>query len=88
MLCLDQKKAISIYLPMQVRTILFDTFVNGVAPVEKRLAAYLLLMKNPSSSDINKIAQLLQWEQSEQVKNFVASHIANILNSEELYVQE
>lgn len=72
----------------EVRTILFDTFVNGVAPVEKRLAAYLLLMKNPSSSDINKIAQLLQWEQSEQVKNFVASHIANILNSEELYVQD
>lgn len=73
---------------LQVKEILFDTFVNGVAPVEKRLAAYLLLMKGPTSSDISKIIQLLQWEQSEQVKNFVASHIVNILNSEELYVQE
>lgn len=62
--------------------------MNGVDPVEKRLAAYLLLMKSPASSDISKIIQLLQWEQSEQVKNFMASHIANILNSEELYVQE
>ncbi|XP_052040727.1 apolipoprotein B-100 [Apodemus sylvaticus] len=89
---LIQKAAIQALRKMElgdeVRTILFDTFVNSVAPVEKRLAAYLLLMRGPSSSDINKISQLLQWEQSDQVKNFVASHIANILNSEELYVQD
>ncbi|GAB1297285.1 Apolipoprotein B-100 [Apodemus speciosus] len=89
---LIQKAAIQALRKMElgdeVRTILFDTFVNSVAPVEKRLAAYLLLMRDPSSSDITKITQLLQWEQSEQVKNFVASHIANILNSEELYVQD
>ncbi|XP_028635227.1 apolipoprotein B-100 [Grammomys surdaster] len=89
---LIQKAAIQALRKMELgdeaRTILFDTFVNGIAPVEKRLAAYLLLMRGPSSSDINKIAQLLQWEQSEQVKSFVASHIANILNSEELYVQD
>ncbi|KAL6051515.1 hypothetical protein STEG23_011320 [Scotinomys teguina] len=72
----------------EVHRILLDIFVNSATPVEKRLAAYLLLMKNPSSSDISKIIQLLQLEQSEQVKNFVASHIANILNSEELYVQD
>ncbi|XP_050999322.1 apolipoprotein B-100 [Acomys russatus] len=72
----------------EVRRVVFDTFMDGVTPVEKRLAAYLLLMRAPSSSDINKIVQLLQWEQSDQVKNFVASHIANILNSEELYVQD
>ncbi|XP_055481973.1 apolipoprotein B-100 [Psammomys obesus] len=72
----------------EVRSVVFDTFVNSATPVEKRLGAYLLLMRAPSSSDISKIVQLLQWEQSEQVKNFVASHIANILNSEELYVQD
>ncbi|MEJ1287271.1 apolipoprotein B [Cricetulus griseus] len=76
------------YLILRVKEILFDTLMNGVDPVEKRLAAYLLLMKSPASSDISKIIQLLQWEQSEQVKNFMASHIANILNSEELYVQD
>ena len=45
-------------------------------------------MGSPSQSDISKITQLLPGEQNEQVKNFVASHIANILNSEDLYVQE
>ncbi|KAL1783421.1 apolipoprotein B-100 [Sigmodon hispidus] len=89
---LIQKAAIQALRKMQlgdeVQGILLDTFINGAAPMDKRLAAYLLLMKNPSSSHISKIIQLLQWEQSEQVKNFVASHIANILNSEELYVQD
>lgn len=79
---------LSLLFWLQVQEILFDTFANGAAPVEKRLAAYLLLMRGPSSSEIRKIIQLLQLEQSEQVKNYVASHIANILNSEELYVQE
>ncbi|CAO2605109.1 Apolipoprotein B-100, partial [Lemmus lemmus] len=89
---LIQKAAIQALRKMElgdeVQGILFDTFANGAAPVEKRLAAYLLLMRGPSSSEIRKIIQLLQLEQSEQVKNFVASHIANILNSEELYVQD
>lgn len=79
---------LSLLFRLQVQEILFDTFANSAAPVEKRLAAYLLLMRGPSSSEIRKIIQLLQLEQSEQVKNFVATHIANILNSEELYVQE
>lgn len=79
---------LSLLFRLQVQEILFDTFANSATPVEKRLAAYLLLMRGPSSSEIRKIIQLLQLEQSEQVKNFVASHIANILNSEELYVQE
>ncbi|XP_075840088.1 apolipoprotein B-100 [Microtus pennsylvanicus] len=89
---LIQKAAIQALRKMElgeeVQEVLFDTFANGAAPVEKRLAAYLLLMRGPSSSEIRKIIQLLQLEQSEQVKNFVASHIANILNSEELYVQD
>ncbi|CAH6786859.1 Apob [Phodopus roborovskii] len=89
---LIQKAAIQALRKMglgdEVKETLFDTLMNGVAPVEKRLAAYLLLMKSPASSDISKIIHLLQWEQNEQVKNFVASHIANILNSEELYVQD
>lgn len=47
-----------------------------------------MLMRGPSQSDINQIIQLLPREQNEQVKNFVASHIANILNSEELYIKK
>ena len=47
-----------------------------------------MLMRSPSQSDINQIVQFLPREQNEQVKNFVASHITNILNSEELYIKE
>ncbi|XP_042536666.1 apolipoprotein B-100 [Dipodomys spectabilis] len=87
---LIQKAAIQALRKMkledEVRGILLQTFVNSTAPVEKRLAAYLMLMRQPSSSDIHKITQLLPWELNEQVKNFVASHIANILNSEELHI--
>ena len=45
-------------------------------------------MRAPSQSDINKVTQLLPGEKNEQVKNFVASHLANILHSEESYIQE
>lgn len=89
---LIQKAAIQALRKMElrdeVRGILLQTFVDGAAPADKRLAAYLMLMRGPSQSDINKITRLLLREQNEQVKNFVASHIANILNSEELDIQD
>ncbi|KAM5143258.1 apolipoprotein B-100 [Callospermophilus lateralis] len=89
---LIQKAAIQALRKMElrdeVRGILLQTFVDGAAPVDKRLAAYLMLMRGPSQADINKIARILPREQNEQVKNFVASHIANILNSEELDIQD
>ncbi|KAK1333256.1 hypothetical protein QTO34_006797 [Cnephaeus nilssonii] len=88
---LIQKAAIQALRKMEnkdeVREVLLQTFLDGAAPGDKRLAAYLMLMRDPSQSDISKITQLLPEEQNEQVKNFVASHIANILNSDELYVQ-
>ncbi|XP_045142529.1 apolipoprotein B-100 [Echinops telfairi] len=71
----------------EVQRALLQAFLSGVAPVDKRLAAYLMLMKGPSQSDISRIARLLPREQNEHVKNFVATHIANILNSEDLSIQ-
>ncbi|XP_035883587.1 apolipoprotein B-100 isoform X1 [Phyllostomus discolor] len=89
---LIQKAAIQALRKMknkdEVREVLLQTFLDAVAPGDKRLAAYLMLMRDPSQSDISNITQLLPGEQNQQVKNFVASHIANILNSEELYVQD
>eukprot|EP00070_Physeter_catodon_P035279 XP_028342173.1 apolipoprotein B-100 [Physeter catodon] len=89
---LIQKAAIQALRKMElrheVREVLLQTFLDDTSPGDKRLAAYLMLMGGPSQSDINKITQLLPREQNEQVKNFVASHIANILNSEELHVRE
>ncbi|XP_058407707.1 apolipoprotein B-100 [Diceros bicornis minor] len=89
---LIQKAAIQALRKMElkdeVREVLLQTFLDDASPGDKRLAAYLMLMRGPSQSDINKITQLLPREQNEQVKNFVASHIANILNSEELHIQD
>lgn len=62
---------------------LVKVFHDYSYPVDKRLAAYLMLMRNPSQSDISKVIRALLKDKNEQVKSFVASHIANILASEE-----
>ncbi|XP_030577076.1 apolipoprotein B-100-like [Archocentrus centrarchus] len=49
--------------------------------VQKRLAAYLMLMRNPEDSDIEMVKKLLKQEQNEQIKAFVSSHIYNIISS-------
>ncbi|XP_051908802.1 apolipoprotein B-100-like isoform X2 [Hippocampus zosterae] len=49
--------------------------------VQKRLAAYLILMRNPLNSDIEMVKKILKQEQNEQVKSFVTSHVYNIISS-------
>ncbi|XP_057678413.1 apolipoprotein B-100-like [Corythoichthys intestinalis] len=49
--------------------------------VQKRLAAYLILMRNPQNSDIEMVKKILKMEQNEQVKSFVTSHVYNIISS-------
>lgn len=60
---------------------LVKVFQDSSYPVDKRLAAYLMLMRDPSESDISKVVRALLKDKNEQVKSFVASHIANILES-------
>ncbi|XP_077167786.1 apolipoprotein B-100 [Paroedura picta] len=62
---------------------LVGVFQDTSNPDDKRLVAYLMLMRDPSQSDISKVIRALMKDKSEQVKSFVASHIANILDSEE-----
>ncbi|XP_069092107.1 apolipoprotein B-100 [Pleurodeles waltl] len=87
-----QKAAIHAFRKMQltdeVRSIMLQIFQDGNSPVEKRLAAYLVLMKDPNPSDIARATRVLTRDRNEQVKSFVASHIANILNSEAADVKE
>uniref|UniRef100_A0A8C0UQY9 Apolipoprotein B n=1 Tax=Cyanistes caeruleus TaxID=156563 RepID=A0A8C0UQY9_CYACU len=87
-----QKAAIQAFRKMTVteedRSALLKAFLELDAPTDKRLASYLLVMKNPSPSDLAKILRVLTKEKSEQVKSFVASHIANILDSEELGIED
>ncbi|KAM4600709.1 apolipoprotein B-100-like [Polymixia lowei] len=49
--------------------------------VQKRLAAYLILMRNPEHSDFEMVKKMLKQEQNMQVKAFVTSHIHNIISS-------
>ncbi|XP_029966918.1 apolipoprotein B-100-like [Salarias fasciatus] len=49
--------------------------------VQKRLAAYLMLMRTPQDSDIEMVKKLLTQEQNMQIKSFVTSHIYNIISS-------
>lgn len=49
--------------------------------MQKRLAAYLTLMRNPEDSDIEVVKKLLNQEQNEQIRAFVSSHIYNIISS-------
>uniref|UniRef100_H0ZSG7 Apolipoprotein B n=1 Tax=Taeniopygia guttata TaxID=59729 RepID=H0ZSG7_TAEGU len=87
-----QKAAIQAFRKMTIteedRSALLKAFQELDAPTDKRLASYLLVMKNPSPSDLAKILRVLTKEKSEQVKSFVASHIANILDSEELGIED
>ncbi|NWR73268.1 APOB protein, partial [Centropus unirufus] len=87
-----QKAAIQAFRKMTVTEedspALLKAFQEGDAPTEKRLASYLILMKNPSPSDLTKILRVLTKEKNEQVKSFIASHIANILDSEEIGIED
>ncbi|KAK2856130.1 hypothetical protein Q5P01_004865 [Channa striata] len=56
--------------------------------VQKRLAAYLILMRNPQDSDIEMVKKLLTQEQNMQIKAFVTSHIYNIISSTYSETQE
>ncbi|XP_068433484.1 apolipoprotein B-100-like [Clinocottus analis] len=56
--------------------------------VQKRLAAYLILMRNPQDSDIEMVKKLLTQEQNMQIKAFVTSHVYNIISSTDSETQK
>ncbi|XP_065144413.2 apolipoprotein B-100 [Paramisgurnus dabryanus] len=80
-----QKAAIQAFRLMEldsdVRRVLIQQYENQGAPVQKRIAAYLMLMRNPDVA--NRVLRTLKTEPNEQVKSFVSSHITNILESED-----
>lgn len=72
----------------EVRTNLQKVFQYSKGAVQKRLAAYLILMKNPEVSDLEIVKKTLTQEQNMQVKTFVGSHIYNIANSKDAETEE
>lgn len=65
-----------------------QVLLDHASSVQKRIAAYLILMKDPQPSELVQLTDALANEQDVQVKSFVVSHMNNILTSTEPETQE
>uniref|UniRef100_A0A3Q3G2A5 Apolipoprotein B-100-like n=1 Tax=Labrus bergylta TaxID=56723 RepID=A0A3Q3G2A5_9LABR len=78
-----QEAAIQAYRLTPGREVLIQVLLDGASPMQKRIAAYLVLMKDPMPTELEQLAAALPNEQDQQVKSFVISHVTNILSSTE-----
>lgn len=85
---LDHRDKNDFVFGAQVRANLQRVSLYPKGAVQKRLAAYLMLMRNPQDSDMDVLKKLLKQEQNVQVKSFVTSHIYNIITSTETEAQK
>ncbi|KAG7239697.1 hypothetical protein INR49_028633 [Caranx melampygus] len=76
------------FLTLRVRSNLQRVTQYNKGAVQKRLAAYLILMRDPADSDIEMLRKLLTQEQNAQVKAFVSSHLYNIISSPDVETQK
>ncbi|XP_056150533.1 apolipoprotein B-100-like [Lampris incognitus] len=75
-------------VPEEGREVLMQVLLDSANPLQKRVAAYLILMKDPHASELAQLVAALPTEQDQQAKSFVISHITNILSSTEPETQE
>ncbi|XP_076833977.1 apolipoprotein B-100 [Brachyhypopomus gauderio] len=84
-----QKSAIQAFRLMEVDSdvsrALVQQYQNTGALAQKRIAAYLMLMRSPEAAE--QVLETLKNEQDPQVKSFVMSHIANLLDTEDPNLQ-
>ncbi|XP_041827365.1 apolipoprotein B-100 [Melanotaenia boesemani] len=67
----------------EIRAALMEVYLDPQSPVEKRLAAYLVMMKNPDQTLLREVLTSLMKEKDEQLRSFVISHLNNIRDSDE-----
>lgn len=67
----------------QGRDVVMRVLLDSASPMQKRIAAYLVLMKDPKPTELTQLATLLPREEDQQVRSFMVSHIVNILSSTE-----
>uniref|UniRef100_A0A3Q1B7C0 Vitellogenin domain-containing protein n=1 Tax=Amphiprion ocellaris TaxID=80972 RepID=A0A3Q1B7C0_AMPOC len=88
----NQKAAIRAFRLMdindEIRNVLMEVYQDTQSPVEKRLAAYLILMKTPDYTLVRNVVNSLENERNEQLRSFVISHLNNIRNSDEPQMHE
>lgn len=54
---------------------------DKAAPIQKRVAAYLIVMKDPQPSELTQLVAALPNYKNCQAMSFVNSHLRNILSS-------
>ncbi|XP_073709018.1 apolipoprotein Bb, tandem duplicate 1 [Garra rufa] len=68
-------------VPDEGREALMKVIFDKAAPVQKRVAAYLIVMKDPQPSELAQLVAALPKNENCQAMSFVNSHISNILSS-------
>ncbi|KAG7270492.1 hypothetical protein CRUP_032788, partial [Coryphaenoides rupestris] len=63
------------------REVLLQVVLDSASPLQKRVAAYLVLMKAPQPSELAQLVATLPTDQDQNARSFVISHINNILSS-------
>ncbi|XP_056436794.1 apolipoprotein Bb, tandem duplicate 1 [Gadus chalcogrammus] len=80
-----QQAAIQVFrlttVPEEGREVLMQVVLNSASPLQKRIAAYLVMMKDPQPSELAQLVASLPNDQDQQARSFVISHITNILSS-------
>lgn len=72
----------------QGRGALLQVLMDGGSPMQKRVAAYLVLMKEPRSTELVQLLSVLSREPNPQFRSFVESHLMNIMSSTEPETEE
>ncbi|KAF6724379.1 Apolipoprotein B-100, partial [Oryzias melastigma] len=67
----------------EIRSSLMELYQDTQSPPEKRIAAYLVLMKKPDRALLRDLVSSLVKERDEQLRSFVVSHLHNILSSDD-----
>lgn len=65
-----------------------QVLLDSTSPKPKRIAAYLVLMKDPQPTELAQLVDVLPKEQDQQVRSFVDSHMINILTTTEPETEE
>ncbi|KAJ3613847.1 hypothetical protein NHX12_020092 [Muraenolepis orangiensis] len=81
----NQKAAIQAFRRMhisdEIQKVLLDIYRNPESPVENRVAAYLILMKDADQALITQLVNALVGVEEQQLNNFVFSHLDNVRKS-------
>ncbi|TRY99586.1 hypothetical protein DNTS_007902 [Danionella cerebrum] len=80
-----QQAAIQVFrltsVPDENRDVFVQAIFDEAAPIQKRIAAYLIVMKNPQPFELPKLLEALGKHKNCQAMSFINSHLRNIVTS-------